>query len=66
MNMWSQITLLHQNTYGNALIKSYISGLLLLCQLMHQYSHCVTVFLIILKTALALSVMLSMVIFQTL
>ena len=42
MRTWYQQILLRQNSYGNASIKVYIGGLLLLYQLMHQSSHCVT------------------------
>ena len=47
--MWSQITLLHQTSYRNAKTRSYTGGLLLLYQPMHQSSHCVTLFLIMLR-----------------
>ena len=40
----SQITLLCHNSYGNAQIRSYTGGLLLLYQPMHQSNNCVTLF----------------------
>ena len=65
LRTWYQQTLLRQNSYGNASIKSCTDGLLLLYQLMHQSSHCVTLFRVILKTKLALYNQLSQVILRT-
>ena len=62
MRTWYQQILLRQNSYGNASIKSYTGGLLILYQLMHQSSHCVALFRVILKTKLVLYNQLSQVI----
>ncbi|KAK2138069.1 hypothetical protein NP493_8975g00002 [Ridgeia piscesae] len=54
------------DSYGNAYIKFYTGDLLLLYQPMQQSSHCINLFLIILKTKPASYIQLSQIILQTL